>query len=219
MASIRRNIARWFQLHWWKRYLGDKRPPRKYLDARAAYWKDFLERLAIAPEAGACVLDAGCGPVGIFIALGEKSRVDAVDPLLGKYEEELEHFKKAYYPRVHFYSDSIEAFFAENKSECEKYDYIFCLNALNRFDDMRASLMDMRNHLKPDGRLVLLVEVHRFLPVKYLFRLLFWSFTNPREADLQDYLALLQSCGLKQEKGFLNKKGALFSYWCFVCRL
>ncbi len=217
MPSLRWKLAQWLQVHWWKRHLGNKRPPSKYLEAKEMQWNNFLQRLGIAPAPQELVLDAGCGPVGIFIALGKITRVDAVDPLLSKYEKALEHFQKERYPRVHFQAVQLEHFLRQNgQPVSNRYDWIFCLNALNRFDEMDKALCTMSQALKPQGHLILSVDVHRFLLFKYLSKWLPWDLLTPQQADLQEYLKLAENCNLKREKGFLNKKGILFNYWVLV---
>ncbi len=217
MPSLRWKLAQWLQLYWWKRHLGNKRPPRKYLEAKEAAWKNFLERLGIAPTARERILDAGCGPVGIFIALGKTAQVDAVDPLLLRYEKELEHFQKDLYPHVHFQPVELECFLRKNgRAVSKRYDWIFCLHALNRFDEMEKAFCAMSKALKPGGHLILSVDVHRFLLVKHLSKWLPWDLLTPQQADLQEYLKLAKRCNLKREKGFLNKKGFLFNYWVLV---
>ncbi len=218
MSSLRWKVAQWLQLHWWKRYPGSKRPPEKYLKAKEEAWKTFLERIEATPVAGARILDAGCGPVGIFIALGKTAQVDAVDPLLIKYERKLAYFKTKYYPHVQFHPVPIERFLASEAatSPSRQYDWIFCLRALNRFSEIEAPLCAMSKALKPDGQLILSIDVHRFSLLKHLSRILPWNLLSPQQADLQEYLKLAEQCNLKRTKGFLNKKGLIFNYWVLV---
>ena len=61
-----------------------------YHDWKRGYWQDLLAKISDACEVedGMEVLDAGCGPAGIFMALSNCS-VDAMDPLLDQYADEL----------------------------------------------------------------------------------------------------------------------------------
>ena len=63
-------IAQSAELRWWKNYLKDK-DPDDYKKEKLAYWKKVLAPLdsLVSNIEGLDVLDAGCGPAGIFMAL------------------------------------------------------------------------------------------------------------------------------------------------------
>ena len=66
--SLRWQIAQWFELRWWRRYLSGKDKER-YYSWKKQYWNDLLEQIAdVLPykELGS-IADLGCGPAGIFI--------------------------------------------------------------------------------------------------------------------------------------------------------
>ena len=105
--------------------MSDKNP-EEYITWKIDYWKQLLKELSdVLPlQKGASVLDAGCGPAGVFIAL-EKCNVKAVDPLLDSYKT-LPHFQPEKFPNVHFETNEIESL-----SNSEQFDTVFCLNAIN----------------------------------------------------------------------------------------
>ena len=92
---------------WWQRYLA-RRDPAAYLRDKRAYWHRTLAELNLRPPpAGTRVLDAGCGPAGIFTILPDQ-QVTALDPLLPAYARDLPHFDPADYPNVTFVTGTLE---------------------------------------------------------------------------------------------------------------
>ena len=65
--SIRWKIAQFTERLWWKNYLRGK-SPEDYLRWKQNYWLNFLQACGIEQNLlhGQNVLDAGCGPAGIF---------------------------------------------------------------------------------------------------------------------------------------------------------
>ena len=98
--TLRWRIAQFCELRWWRRYLS-RREKTGYLDWKRRYWLDFLQKSAVLLPPGARVLDAGCGPAGIFTVLHDQA-TDALDPLLADYEKHLDHFSRADHPQVRF---------------------------------------------------------------------------------------------------------------------
>ena len=71
--SLKWNIAQHLELRWWKKYLRNK-DADQYLQWKRKYWHAFLKPVAhlIHLDPLKEILDAGCGPAGIFIILKEK---------------------------------------------------------------------------------------------------------------------------------------------------
>jgi len=113
-------IAQSAELRWWKNYLKDK-DPDDYKTEKLAYWQRVLKPLdsVLTSTEELDILDAGCGPAGVFMALDE-ARVDAVDPLLEEYHHRLKHFDKGDYPWVRFFESIIEIFLAPITWCCNK---------------------------------------------------------------------------------------------------
>lgn len=210
--NLRWQIAQWGELRWWRAYLG-KTNHEAYLQRKRAYWQRVLATAGVSPPPGSVVLDAGCGPAGIFIAL-DQCRVDALDPLLPQYQRHFDFFDPERYPYARFLAQPLEAL-----SEEKSYDYVFCLNVINHVDKLHEALHRLAAALAPGGTLVLSVDVHRRPWLKYVFRLFQADLLHPHQHDSADYEAMLAGEGLHIRSCFLLKKGRLFNYVMFVATL
>jgi len=143
---MRWKIAQRLELRWWKRYLRN-RNLEEYLSWKKAYWQDFVAQLNL-PKIEGRTLDAGCGPAGVFMILNEAD-VTAIDPLLEKYENDLNLPSEEYKERITFKPLGIEDYFM-----IEHFDFIFCLNAINHVKDMSKALHNLGESLKPGGRMI-----------------------------------------------------------------
>ncbi len=210
MRKLRWKIAQSTEIRWWQRYL-KRKPKADYLQWKSAYWKTFLQRIGVKLKTGDKVLDAGCGPAGIFTILKDQ-QIDAVDPLLDQYEEKLDHFQKKNYPNVSFLSKSIEEF-----QTSKNYDKIFCLNAINHVDDLRVCLDKLVNSVGFGGQLVISIDAHNYQLFKYLFRLIPGDILHPHQHDLKEYQRMFVERGVEISKVILYKKQFLFNYYVLVC--
>ena len=206
-ASLKWRLAQKLEITWWKRYLADK-SPEDYLRWKKSYWTDFLEKIEIRVSTSATVLDAGCGPAGIFTIL-ENSKVTAVDPLLEQYNF-LPHFQKEKYPYVQFIDAPLET------AELPKFDYVFCLNVINHVADIEKSLDKITESVTPKGKLILSIDTHNYLFFKYLFRLIPGDALHPHQYDLREYSEMLTKRGFKIERTVLIKEEFFFNYWVLV---
>jgi 2-polyprenyl-6-hydroxyphenyl methylase/3-demethylubiquinone-9 3-methyltransferase len=207
--QLRWRIAQFFEIRWWQHYLAGKEK-KAYLDWKKNYWQTLLRRLEISIPAGARVLDAGCGPAGIFTVLGEQ-KVDALDPLLERYERDLPHFRRSEYPAVCFYCETLEGFRPE-----QAYDLVFCLNAINHVADLGACFEQLGACTRPGGRLVLTVDAHHYGFLKRIFRLVPGDILHPHQYDLEEYESMLTQQGFQVERKILLKKERIFGYYALV---
>jgi 2-polyprenyl-6-hydroxyphenyl methylase/3-demethylubiquinone-9 3-methyltransferase len=198
-------IAQFAEIRWWRRYLRRKEP-ESYLESKRAYWERVLQTMGVDAPPGAAVLDAGCGPAGIFMVLAGR-RVTAVDPLLPAYEE-LPHFSTANYPWVQFRPQTIESL-----GDQAAYDYIFCLNVINHVADLSRSLERLHAAARPDGRLILSVDAHNFRFFRRLFGWIPGDILHPHQYFLREYLQKLEEAGWRVERTQLLRKGFLFDYY------
>jgi 2-polyprenyl-3-methyl-5-hydroxy-6-metoxy-1,4-benzoquinol methylase len=208
---VRWKVAQHAELRWWKNYL-QSRPPEKYLAWKKNYWLKFLDTL---PESlrhlnGKEVLDAGCGPAGIFMVL-DQCRVDAVDPLLDAYATALPHFRTEWYSYTRFHSASLEDYTSQNK-----YDITFCLNAINHVANIDKALDRMIASLKEGGRLVMSIDAHNYRLLKAIFRLIPGDILHPHQYDIREYEQMLEKRGLRIQNRILAKKESIFSYYVLV---
>jgi len=190
--TLKWNLAQKVELSWWQQYLKGK-DVDAYHHWKKNYWQGILEktRQFAAPMQGMHVLDAGCGPAGMFMVL-EDCKVDAVDPLLDKYAAELPHFKKEMYPGVRFFNAPIEAFSADTS-----YDIIFCMNAINHVSDIQGSYTHLVSLLKPGGKLVVSIDAHNYRFFKHLFRMIPGDVLHPHQYDLKEYAGFLTDRGCR----------------------
>jgi 2-polyprenyl-6-hydroxyphenyl methylase/3-demethylubiquinone-9 3-methyltransferase len=203
--TLRWKIAQVLEIWWWRRYLKGKEIV-EYLAAKKAYWKRILKMLQIEVPVQVQILDAGCGPAGIFMILNE-CRVDAVDPLVNNYEQNLVHFVKSDYPNVQFYHQSLE-----NLTIQKKYDLVFCMNAINHVSDLHLCLNKLIAATVPDGQLILAVDVHKYSFLKRIFRLFPGDVLHPQQHDLQDYRKMLEARDCKIVKTVVLKSARIFNY-------
>lgn len=201
--------AQWFEKRWWKNYLKNK-PVAEYLDWKANYWHSFLIQIEIDLPQGKKVLDAGCGPAGIFTVL-HGNEITAMDPLLDSYENELRHFSKSNYPNVNFQKRGLETI--DWKAE---FDYVFCLNVINHVEDIQKSVSLLADALKPGSTMVLSIDAHNFKFPKYLFRALPLDILHPHQYDLNEYISMAENAGLSCKKSVLIKSAFLFDYYALV---
>ena len=201
---------------WWRRYLGS-RDVAEYADWKRDYWRRFLRETGHARvldpgrQFGLRVLDAGCGPAGVFTVLA-KASVTAVDPLLGSYDE-LPHFSRTAHPNVLWVDAALEDLREEGA-----YDYVFCLNVLNHVRDMGAVLRVLAKALRPGGTLVLSVDAHRHAWLKPVFRAVPGDVLHPHQLSLGGYESACREAGLRVERKQLYDTPVLFDYWVLTLK-
>lgn len=201
------------EIRWWHNYL-KKKDKDNYLNWKKNYWHEILDpvRKEVSLNPGDDVLDAGCGPAGVFTIL-DKYKVDAEDPLLDRYEEKLTHFKRTDYPRVNFFSVALENFTPQKKYQC-----IFCMNAINHVSDLTRAFDKLVDLTKDNGYLVVSIDVHNYSFFKYLFRLIPADILHPHQYNLREYENMLTSrnCTLVLSK--VIKKEFFFNHYLLIAK-
>lgn len=209
--SLRWKIAQFLEVKWWKRYLSDKEPAA-YLKWKKDYWTSLLQELSDLPfVSGNKILDAGCGPAGVFIALDEYE-VKAIDPLLDQYQNLL-HFHPELYPNVEF-----ETLAIEQLKEKSIYDVVFCLNAINHVSDIALAYDQLCGVVKKDGYLVVSIDAHRSNLLKSIFKALPGDVLHPHQYNLQEYEQFLTDRGFKIVQTLLKTPGNIFDYYVQVAQ-
>lgn len=205
-STTKWKLAQQLEIRWWKNYLG-KKNPTDYIAWKKAYWTQFLSQLsAHLPQFQHLnILDAGCGPAGINLVL-EGNQVDALDPLLDKYKE-LPHFQPEATPWVHFLHQPLETLNAS-----DKYDLIFCLNAINHVSDLPLCYTNLVKSLKPGGKIVVSTDAHNHSILKHLFRLIPGDALHPHQYDLKEYESFLAENGIQITETLTFDKGFIFNY-------
>jgi len=211
VSNRRWKIAQAAEIRWWKRYLA-KQSVEEYAGWKKDYWTSLMETLKLSPKPNAKVLDAGCGPAGIFTAL-EGCKVVAVDPLLNEYDR-LDHFDRSRYPFVSWYAQPLETFEGE-----ASFDFVFCLNVINHVRDIDVATDVLAKAAKPNGTIIISVDAHRHTWLKPIFRTIPGDILHPHQLDLQDYEQLFLRHGMVVVDKVLYREEFLFDYWVFTLQL
>ena len=210
--NLKWRIAQTFEIRWWRHYLKDK-PESDYRSWKQNYWEQFLSTNKISFSGKEQILDIGCGPAGIYMVLNNHV-VDAVDPLLGKYSINLDHFNPSDYQHVRFHQIPFEDF-----ELTQKYDKVFCLNAINHVADLEKCFDKLATALKPGGQFIVSIDAHNFQFSKFLFRLIPGDILHPHQYDLKDYEQMLEKRGCKIEYAILYKEALIFNYYVICGKL
>ena len=209
--NLRWQIAQFFELKWWQLYL-KRREQKAYLDWKKAYWRRFLQEAGLHLPDGYKVLDAGCGPAGIFILL-DNQNVTAIDPLLNTYEAALPHFKKSQYPNVQFECTALEAFTAP-----APFDAVFCLNAINHVADIHKCFRQLASLTKNGGTAAISIDAHKYQAIKKLFRAFPGDILHPHQYDQSEYIQMADAAGFAVDRMVLLEKGRIFDYVLLVAQ-
>jgi 2-polyprenyl-3-methyl-5-hydroxy-6-metoxy-1,4-benzoquinol methylase len=210
--TFRWKIAQAAEIRWWQSYLKNK-PTTDYAVWKTKYWQNLLAEIGLTTSIteGSKILDAGCGPAGIFMIFNNH-KVDALDPLLDDYEAKLPHFKRENYPNVQFFSQPLESF-SDKKSI---YDTVFCLNAINHVADLQQAFDVLVDATKSGGTLVVSIDAHNYSFLKTIFQALPGDVLHPHQFDLAEYSAMLTSRGCRIERTLLKKSEFIFNYYVLV---
>lgn len=207
--KLRWKIAQTAELFWWKNYLKNRKTV-DYLSWKSSYWLTLLEKIGLShiniPNHK--IIDLGCGPAGIFMVL-DQAKTEALDPLLDEYENILPHFKKSNYPSVTFLCQSLEAFVPT-----KKYDFVFCLNAINHVADLNLCFDKLV--AMTQGTLIVSIDAHNYSLLKKIFRLIPGDILHPHQYDLAEYQNMLKSRGCTIEQTLLYKQEHIFNYYILV---
>jgi 2-polyprenyl-3-methyl-5-hydroxy-6-metoxy-1,4-benzoquinol methylase len=209
--TLRWKIAQAIEIRWWQRYLKNK-TTQDYAQWKKQYWLNLLEECGLKQlytEGGAMTLDAGCGPAGIFMVINQN--IDALDPLLDEYEQKLPHFRKVNYPNVTFYTQTLESFDKKNK-----YDVVFCLNAINHVADLQKCFDILIDAVKAGGRLVVSIDAHNHSILKKIFQAIPGDVLHPHQYDLVEYSDMLTARGCSIDKKILYRQHFIFNYYILI---
>ncbi len=212
--TLRWKIAQAFEIRWWQNYLKNKTTD-DYAAWKSNYWLNLLKDIQLPFQnipKDATILDAGCGPAGIFMVF-KHQKVDALDPLLDEYEAKLSHFKKSDYPNVTFYNQPLESL-----SKKSTYDMLFCLNAINHVADLAKCFDVLVAATKSDGQLIVSIDAHNYNFLKKIFQLIPGDILHPHQYDLKEYTEMLTHRGCTIENSVLYRKNFIFNYYILVAK-
>jgi 2-polyprenyl-6-hydroxyphenyl methylase/3-demethylubiquinone-9 3-methyltransferase len=211
MRRLKWEIAQWFELRWWKNYLRNKNKD-EYSTWKKNYWNNILDVISekVRIDNTLTICDLGCGPAGVFIAL-INNKIVAVDPLINEYEKHTPFFEKRDYPNCTFTESTIEEFETE-----EKFDVVFCMNAINHVHDIEKGFEQLKNLCSENGKIVVSIDAHNFSFFKHLFRLVPGDVLHPHQFDLDEYKEFLKTEGLKILQTTLLKHEFFFDHYLIV---
>jgi 2-polyprenyl-3-methyl-5-hydroxy-6-metoxy-1,4-benzoquinol methylase len=210
--NLKWRLAQKLEYKWWQRYL-KKKNTEEYLQWKIQYWQKVLSEISkyIPVPVGKHILDAGCGPAGIFIVLKENT-VDAIDPLLDHYRN-LPHFMPERSIWTQFENSPIESL-----AEVEKYDVIFCMNAINHVNDISLCYDNLVRILKPNGYMIISTDAHSHPLLKRIFQWIPGDVLHPVQLDNDEYNAFLTDRNMEILQSILYKKGNIFDYYITIAK-
>jgi len=211
MKNTRWKIAQFFEINWWKNYLKNK-DTAQYLEWKTSYWKDFLATIDFKFIKNQSVLDVGCGPAGVYVLSKENNTTTwtAVDPLLKDYNT-LAIFNKQIYKQVKFENVNFENFESSNK-----FDVIFCLNALNHFKNIEENLEKLNNLMTEESELILSLDTHNYRLLKWILYVLPLDILHPHQYTELEYEKMFLNQGFKIVKKKKMKRELIFSYQVYT---
>ena len=207
--SFRWKIAQHIEQRWWKNYLA-KKDPEQYLTWKRSYWIKFLNDLGAEVPQDQRILDAGCGPAGIFTIL-RGNEVIAIDPLLSSYSE-FAAFRPDEANWTQFEQSLLEDFSAP------RFDVIYCTNAINHVRDLNVGFTKLLELLKPGGELIVSTDCHKYGFFKGLFRLTQFDVLHPHQFDEKEYTECINKAGGTIENSFPLGGDFFFRYVVFKVR-
>ncbi len=140
------------------------------------------------------ILDVGCGPTSIFLALrsGEKYAVDpnlerllALHPFIKDVEE---------YKDVNFILKPIEAIASDTK-----FDLIFMINVLDHVGAVKSVIDKVGELLSPSGTIVVIVDCYADRAVKNIMTYFDVDLPHPHHFIVEDILKLFSNYKLKKQ--------------------
>jgi len=121
------------EMNWWKNFYNNNK--ENFTNIREKDWFNRSKNLPGLKDEIGVGLDYGCGLLSMLEFSGLK--FDAIDPLIDGYREILA------------LPDNYQ------KDTNKKYDWILCCNVLDHTDKPEELIADIKNKLKPGGRLYL----------------------------------------------------------------
>lgn len=204
------NLAQQAEWRWWKNYLGEK-DRNTYVAWKKNYWNAFLQRLKTntGTEARGKIADLGCGPAGIYLVLAP-FEVLALDPLLDKYREEHLLCEPGPDTRVQFVCSSLE-----QPGLSQKFDTVFCLNAINHVADLELALKQIFELTQKGGQVILSTDAHRRHWVARLFRAIPADLLHPQQYTTAEYRQWFEKAGFQWMSQYTDQPGRIFDYVVF----
>ncbi len=200
-------LAQSLEKRWWKQYLGGKNP-EEYLHWKRAYWEGVWQMTGWEQPRDLQVVDAGCGPAGIFIWL-QACEVFAFDPLLDAYQAFAPTLQAEEFPWVRFRQTSLEEM---GPGDGLEFDLVCCTNALNHVRSLEKATENLVRMGRKRSRFLLTLDVHRTRLGKWMLQSIPLDVLHPQQGRLEDYLSLLESRKLESLRVEVIRPGKGFDH-------
>ncbi|PPK86401.1 2-polyprenyl-6-hydroxyphenyl methylase/3-demethylubiquinone-9 3-methyltransferase [Neolewinella xylanilytica] len=210
--NVRWQLAQALEWRWWRAYL-KRKPVADYLEEKERYWHRVLEEMDWTVAPGVSVADVGCGPAGVYIALHDRQRVTAIDPLLDRYEG-LNVFSRSAYPAVRFLPLMLE-----DAVDLGPFRQLYCFNAINHVRDWAAGLDALTAMAEPGTELLLTSDVHRHAWLLPIFRALPGDALHPQQHGAGAYRNALLDRGWRIDGERVLRRERIFQYHAWKCTM
>lgn len=210
MNRFRWILAQFFEKWWWRQYLS-KKDITTYRRDKIKYWHTFLNHIEVNQPENKKVLDAGCGPAGIFCALSETNTIIGVDPLIDQYQE---HFQTLVQPgsNVTLIKENLESYQSN-----EPFNYIFCLNAINHVQQYDLCLQRLFQNGNKETLYIFSSDVHHSYLLAGIMKWLSWlDVLHPIQMTKDEYEESFKANGFEVKQSKLCKAGLIFNYHAWV---
>ena len=117
------------------------------------------------------------------------------------------------YTNVSFENAGLEDF-----KTVEKFDVLFCMNAINHVHDIDSSFDNLISFAKPNAHLVITIDAHTHTIFKKIFKLIPGDILHPHQYDLNEYQNMLIQRGCKIIGTELLKHEFFFDHYMLIAR-
>ena len=174
----------------------------EFLRLRRHTWSRLVDLLKgeIAFDSSKRVLDIGCGPTSIFLALrdGEKYVVDPTLEYLFKLHPFVREVEE--YSNVNFASSTIE-----ETTFDKQFDLIFTINSLDHVGALKPVIDKIDELLAPGGFLVVIVDCYADRAVRNIMKIFDVDLPHPHHFIIDDITTIFSAYKLiKQDNNILE---------------
>ena len=90
------------------------------------------------------------------------------------------------------------------------------MNVINHVANIRESLRNIIEALKPGGKLILTVDAHNWMLFRTVFGIIPGDILHPHQFNLREYQELVENQGCAVKHTELIKKEFIFSYYLLI---
>lgn len=175
---------------------------KEFLRVRRHTWASLVDLLKgeIAFDSSKRVLDIGCGPTSIFLALREGEKY-VIDPALERlfqlhpFMREVEEYRD-----VNFISSLIE-----EATFDKQFDLIFMINVLDHVGALKPVIDKIDELLAPSGTLVAIVDCYADRAVRNIMRFFDVDLPHPHHFIVEDITRIFSTYKLKKQDNNISE--------------